>query len=111
MLRELIVLNAVNRDRFDVEVIAGWRKSEDFAIRSAAVTWWVDGDPTKTIRNRDWTPMAYLRQRLKEPEPRGPAGPRRSPAANRHLRQRFPAVNRHLQRRSRAANRRAHPIP
>jgi hypothetical protein len=40
------------------------RKSRDFAIWSAALQWWVVGDPTMTIPRRDWAPMAYLKDRL-----------------------------------------------
>lgn len=42
------------------------RKSRDFAIWCAALQWWTAGDPTKTIPNRDWAPMAYLKERLQE---------------------------------------------
>lgn len=40
------------------------RKSRDYAVWRAALRWWIAGDPTKTIPNRDWTPMAYLKERL-----------------------------------------------
>lgn len=42
------------------------RKSTDYAIWSAAVLWWTGGRPTTTWRHRDWTPIAYLKQRLEQ---------------------------------------------
>jgi hypothetical protein len=42
------------------------RKSWDYAIWRAAVRWWIAGDPTRTVRSRDWAPMIYLKERLSE---------------------------------------------
>jgi hypothetical protein len=42
------------------------RKSLDFAMWSTAVNWWTLGDPTRTVRDRDWTAMAYLKDRLEK---------------------------------------------
>lgn len=42
------------------------RKSLDFAIWRAAVDWWVGNDPTSREADRDWTPIAYLKERLHE---------------------------------------------
>jgi LAGLIDADG DNA endonuclease family protein len=42
------------------------QKSHAYAIWYGALTWWIDGDPTVTHRNRDWSPMRYLHSRLTE---------------------------------------------
>lgn len=51
-----------------IEILNQWplrgRKSLDFAIWSAAVEWWTLGDATRTVRFRDWTAMAYLKDQL-----------------------------------------------
>lgn len=40
------------------------RKAADYAIWSAAVAWWADGDATRYVKNRDWSAMSYLQRRL-----------------------------------------------
>src|SRR5919197_2865555 len=42
------------------------QKSRAYAIWRGALEWWIDGDPTVTHRNRDWSPMRYLHARLSE---------------------------------------------
>lgn len=42
------------------------RKSLDFAVWRAAVEWWIGADPTSREADRDWTPIAYLKERLHE---------------------------------------------
>jgi hypothetical protein len=42
------------------------RKSHDYAIWRTAAEWWIAGDATTRPAHRDWTPMAYLRERLME---------------------------------------------
>ena len=51
------------------------RKSHDYALWCAAAHWWIGGDPAVTLSKRDWTPMAYLRQRLSECKRYGSAEP------------------------------------
>jgi hypothetical protein len=51
------------------------RKSVDYAIWRSAVQWWVSADPKGGMRNRDWQPMAYLAQRLKDVKRFGEAFP------------------------------------
>lgn len=49
----------------DVYPLRG-RKARDYAIWAAAMRWWIDTDPTRLYRNRDWAPMIYLRGRLRD---------------------------------------------
>lgn len=42
------------------------RKSLDFAVWRAAVEWWIGADPKSREADRDWTPIAYLKERLHE---------------------------------------------
>jgi hypothetical protein len=49
------------------------RKSRDYAIWRAALRWWVAGDPTWRLSNRDWTPMVYLKNELQESKKFSPA--------------------------------------
>jgi hypothetical protein len=40
------------------------RKSLDYAIWSAAATWWIAANPSKRLVGRDWAPIIYLKRRL-----------------------------------------------
>lgn len=51
------------------------RKSHDYALWRAAANWWIGSDPRTRPSARDWTPMAYLQQRLSECKRYGASDP------------------------------------